>query len=243
MNATSAVVTQGILPVSERKQSRVGAYHGLQARLALDRQTKKDAFKLRHLCYHSNGYIDARANGEFSDPYDAVPSNKTVVIYKDARPVASVRVCAMDPLSSNSKARDLPVTHVFPEEFAGLLKPAERAVEINRLVCHPDQSHNQGLVFILFRMAGFMIQQHDPDLVTSCVRSNHVSFYKRLRFEPIGSPKEYTGLKFMTSFLVCRRESYEKVSKSIPALSISPAARAGYSGLLRGESVPVFGNE
>ncbi len=242
MSLTLAVAAQSKLPASERKQSRTGAFQGLQARLALDRQTKKDAFKLRHLCYHSNGYIDARPNGEFSDPHDSVPSNTTVVIYKDARPVASVRVCAMDPSSSNPEARDLPVTHVFPEEFDGLLKPAERAVEINRLVCHPDLDHNQGLVFILFRMVGFMIQHHDPDLVTSCVRSNHVGFYKRLRFESIGSPKKYTGLNFMTSFLVCRRESYDRVSKAIPALSISPAARAGYNALFRGSSVPVFSN-
>ena len=242
MSITPAVNIQGGLAAGERKQRRITACGGLQARLALDRQTKKDAFRLRHLCYHSNGYIDARANGEFSDPYDSVPSNTTIVLYKDARPVASVRVCGMDPSSADSKARNLPVSHVFPEEFSGLLKPAERAVEINRLVCHPDQSHNQGLVFILFRMAGFMIQQHDPDLVTSCVRSNHVSFYKRLRFEPIGRPRQYTGLKFVTSFLICRRESYDKVSKAIPALSISPAARAGYNGLFRGESVPVFNN-
>ena len=242
MSITPATTVQGGIAASARKQSRISAYSGLQARFALDRQTKKDAFRLRHLCYHSNGYIDARANGEFSDPYDTVPSNTTIVIYKDARPVASVRVCGMDPSSANPKARDLPVSHVFPEDFAGLLKPAERAVEINRLVCHPDQSHDQGLVFILFRMAGFMIQHHDPDLVTSCVRSNHVNFYKRLRFEPIGNPKRYTGLNFITSFLVCRRESYDRVSKAIPALSINPADRAGYDGLFRGESVPVFNN-
>ena len=242
MSATTVNATLGGPAAGGRKQSRIGAYNGLQARLALDRQTKKDAFRLRHLCYHSNGYIDARANGEFSDPYDTVPSNTTVVIYKEGRPVASVRVCGMDPRSANPRARDLPVSHVFPEDFGGLLKPAERAVEINRLVCHPDQGHDQGLVFILFRMVGFMIQHHDPDLVTSCVRSNHVSFYKRLRFEQIGSPRRYTGLNFVTSFLVCRRESYDKVSKAIPALSISPAARAGYSGLFSGGSVPVFGN-
>lgn len=241
MSTTSAIPVHGGPAPSGRKH-RTRAYGGLQARLALDRQTKKDAFRLRHLCYHRNGYIDARANGEFSDPYDTVPSNATIVIYKEARAVASVRVCGMDPSSADPKARDLPVSHVFPDDFAGLLKPAERAVEINRLVCHPDQSHDQGLVFILFRMAGFMIQHHDPDVVTSCVRSNHVGFYKKLRFEPIGSPKQYTGLNFITSFLVCRRESYDKVSKAIPALSISPAARAGYDGLFRGESVPVFGN-
>ena len=216
------------------------AFQGLNVRLALDCQTKKDAFQLRHLCYHSNGFIDACPNGEFSDLYDSVPSNTTFVIYKDARPVASVRICTMDPSSSNPEARVLPVAHVFPEEFNGLLKPAERAVEINRLVCHPDFDHNPGLVFVLLRMVGFMTEHHDPDLLISCVRSNHVGFYKRLQFEPIGDPKLYTGLKFMTSFLVCRRENYRKAERATPTLPISPAARAAYSGLFRGESVPVF---
>ena len=237
MSATLAVAVP-----SGRKQSRNRACGGLQARLALDRQTRRDAFRLRHLCYHSNGYIDARANGEFSDPYDSVPSNTTIVIYKEHQPVASVRVCGMDPRSADPKARELPVSHVFPEDFAGLLKPAERAVEINRLVCHPDQGHDQGLILILFRVLGFVIQHHDPDLITFCVRSNHVGFYKRLLFEPVGKPRQYTGLNFVTSFLVCRRESYDKISKLIPALSISPAARAGYNELFRGESVPVPGN-
>jgi len=242
MNVTPAVAAYDRRPANEHKQSRSGNYVGLRARFALDRQTKRDAFKLRHLSYHSNGYIDARADGEFSDPYDFVPSNRTVVIYDDTRPVASVRVCFMDPSSSNPTARDLPVAHVFPDEFPGLLKPGERAVEINRLVCHPDQGHNQGLVFILFRMVGFMIQHHNPDFVASCVRSNHVGFYKKLRFEPIAGPREYTGLKFMTNFLICRRANYEMVSRTIPILSIAPAAQDHYDSLLCGESVSVFDN-
>lgn len=118
MSAAPAVAAPVGPSASERRQRQASACRGLHARLALDRQTKKDAFRLRHLCYHSNGYIDVRANGEFSDPYDAVASNTTIVIYKDARPVASVRVCAMDPSSPNPDARDLPVAHVFPEEFA-----------------------------------------------------------------------------------------------------------------------------
>ena len=198
---------------------------------------------MRHLSYHANGYIDARANGEFSDPYDSVPTNTTIVVYDDGQPVASVRVCTMDPSSSNPTARDLPVAHVFADEFAAVLKPGERAVELNRLVCHPNQSHNQGLVFTLFRLAGFMIQHHDPDLVASCVRSNHTNFYKRLRFESIAGPREYTGLNFMTNLLVCRRKSYEMVSRSIPILSMNSATHDHYSGLMDGDSISVFGND
>ncbi len=162
MHMTPAIDTHGTPVARDRKQSRINNYVGLRARLAIDRRTRRDAFKLRHLSYHSNGYIDARENGEFSDPYDAVPSNTTVVIYKDTRPVASVRVCTMDLSSVDSTARDLPVAHVFPDEFASLLKPGERAVELNRLVCHPDQSHDKGLVFILFRLAGFFFSIMTP---------------------------------------------------------------------------------
>ena len=44
----------------------------------------------------------------------------------------------------------------------------------------------------------------------------------------------------MTSFLVCRRESYEMVSRTIPILSIDSVVRNNYSKLMRGESVSVF---
>jgi len=243
MNVTPDVAAYHKHHILENKQSKVDKRLGFHARLALDRQTKRDAYKLRHLCYHSNGYIDARKSGEFSDSYDAISLNKTIVIYDREQPVASIRVCCMDLSLSDPAARDLPLAHVFPDELASLLEPDGRVVELNRLVRHPAHAQSQGLVFILFRMADFMIRQHDPDFVASCVRSNHVGFYRRLRFEHVAGPKEYTGLNFMTNFLACRRTSYEMVRRIIPVLRISPAAYSLYEGLLRGETVPVFDHE
>lgn len=243
MNITPDVTTYHQRLLVENKQSKVDKCLGFHARLALDAQTKRDAYKLRHICYHSSGYIDARANGEFSDSYDAVSSNKTIVIYDDGQAVASIRVCCMDLASPDLAANDLPLAHVFPDELASLLRPHGRAIELNRLVRHPAHAQSQGLVFILFRMADFLIRQHDPDFVASCVRSNHVGFYRRLRFEHIAGPKKYTGLSFMTNFLACQRASYEMVRRIIPVLRISPAAYSLYEGMLLGETVPVFDHE
>ena len=155
------------------------------ARSARDPRTRSDAFRLRHLCYSSKGYIDSRPNRQFSDEYDSVSDNTTVVLYKEEQAVGSVRVCAMAPHARRRKTRHLPVAHVFPTDMQALLKDRSKAVEINRLVCHPDHDHSPGLVFMLMRMADYVIRQQDPDFVTSCVRSNHVSFYKRLNLYDI----------------------------------------------------------
>ena len=216
---------------------------GFEARIAQDPQTRRDAYRLRHLCYASKGYIDPRSNGQFSDEYDASPENTSVVIYEDGQAVGSVRVCTMNNARHSHGARDLPVASVFPEDMEGVLSPDRSAVEINRLVCHPSHPQAQGLVFVLIRMADYVIRRHDPDLIASCVRTNHVPFYKRLRFEQVAGPRLYTGLKFMTNFMVLQRERCDMVRRIVPVLRISPGTATVYENLWFGESVPVFGHD
>lgn len=215
-------------------------WNGFEARLARDRRTRRDAFRLRHLCYTSKGYIDVRADGEFHDEFDTRPDNTTIVIYDEDRPIGSVRVCTMEPQARRRKVAHLPVAHVFPQDVAALLGERRRAVEINRLVCDPAHDQSLGLVFILMRMADFVIRRHDPDFVTSCVRSNHVGFYKRLKFEQLAGPRLYTGLKFMTTFMAARREIFDMVRETVPMLQISPGAAASYARLWDGHPVAVF---
>jgi hypothetical protein len=222
------------------RQRQARTPRGFYARAAIDSQTRRDAFRLRHTCYHSKGYIDARPDGEFSDPHDMVASNTTIVLYEDGRPLGSVRVCTADKRAEQPEARQLPLAHSFPEDLESLLGADARALEINRLVCHPAHAQSQGLVFMLMRMSVFIIQQHDPDFVISCVRSNHVGFYKRLRFEHVAGPRPYAGLKFTTNFLACRREKFGMLRRVVPALRISEAEGQVYAGMMRGEAVPVF---
>ena len=106
---------------------------------------------LRHLCYHAEGYIDPRSNEEFSDTHDFAGRSRTIVVYEGAEPIGSVRVCT----ARRSLGEALPLADTFPDEFATAFAPYELAVEINRLVCHPEYSQNQAVVFVLIRMASY----------------------------------------------------------------------------------------
>ena len=222
------------------RHRRPDQWDGVHARMALDSRTRADAFRLRHLCYASKGYIDIRDNGLFSDEYDAEPDNTTMVVYDRDQPIGSVRVCTMTTPARPGRVRALPVAHVFPTDVAALLTPGTQAVEINRLVTHPDHAQSLGLVFVLMRLSGYVIGKYNPNFVTSCVRANHVPFYKRLQFDQVAGPQLYTGLKFMTNFMVARQERYDIVRRTVPVLNLSAEVVSEYDRLWAGDSVAVF---
>jgi len=239
MNVTPSIADYLNHAATESKLSRAET-PSLHARLALDAETRADAFRLRHLCYHSNGYIDAREDGQFSDEHDRPASNRTMVIYLAGQAVASVRVCCTDAASDDPAARELPLAKVFGPELDALRGGTGRAIEINRLVRHPDHAHDQGLVFVLFRMAGFLIKQDNPDFVASCVRTNHAGFYRRMRFEHVAGPRPYAGLKFSTNFLACPRSSFDAVQRFVPVLRMGQETLLRYGALFDGETVSVL---
>jgi hypothetical protein len=213
-----------------------------EVRAALDNETRRDAFRLRHLCYSSKGYIDRLPSGEFSDAADESPENVTLVIYETGLAVGSIRVCCMANGEGRRDPAQLPLATTFGPELAELLGDEGRAVEHNRLVCHPDWSQSQALVFALMRVADFVVRHNDPDFITACVRSNHVGFWKRLRFEHIAGPRVYAGLKFSTNFLAVRRAKYDVVRRMVPLLRLTPEDNQAYAAIFDGESVPVYRN-
>ena len=210
----------------------------LHVRLANDSWTRREAFRLRHLCYRSEGYIDPKINEEFCDEYDFGRRSQTLVLYDAVDAIGSVRVCT----ARRADGEALPLAATFPAEFEDVFRPHELAVEINRLVCHPSQAQNQ-VVFLLIRMADYLIREIAPGLIAICVRSNHVMFWKRLRFQNIAGPKLYSGLKFPTNFLVLPSNRCDLVRKLVPMLRITEAETAAYRRLLRSETVQVFGHE
>lgn len=217
----------------------------LTARLAVDRKTKQDCYKLRHLSYFTEGHIEARRGGVFSDEYDDQPTVQTVVIYKGSQAVASTRICVLTRGPDGSASGSIPAEHVFPEEVEALFRrdvasPVERVVEINRLVRHPDLADNKSLVFLLFRLAGYFILKSDAGAVVSCVRRNHIPFYTRLRFSEVAGPRVYHGVKFSTHLLSCLRPQYDAVRRMVPVLDVAGAVRAQYDRLSQGETVAVM---
>ena len=233
----SAEQDRGTIDLAAR-QERSFRHQPLRVRLVNDSWTRREAFRLRHFCYRSEGYIDARPNEEFSDEYDFGRRSQTLVLYDGVEAIGSVRVCT----ARRADGEVLPLASTFAAEFGSMFDAYDMAVEINRLVCHPSRSQSQ-VVFTLIRMADYLIRQTAAGFIAICVRSNHVGFWKRLRFQNVAGPRIYAGLKFPTNFLALPVDRCDLVRKMVPMLRISEAESAAYARLQQSETVQVFGHD
>jgi hypothetical protein len=208
-------------------------------RRALDPQTRRDAYALRHASYLASGYIDARRNGLFSDRYDLLPSSHTIAVYQDERAVAAVRVCFL----SSGNLDTAPAGTTFPDEVGNLLAALPRrrgkpqAAEITRLVRSPSAENNQGLVFLLLRVAGYLALQEDVPLLMSCVRQNHVPFYRRIGCNTASGLRPYPGLKCAMQLLACPRENYDEACATFPIMDPFAGPADAFDGFMAGSSV------
>lgn len=223
-----------------------GSNHGIPlgvpqytARLARDTATRQDAYALRYLCYLDGGFITPNKQKSFSDKFDELSNTETAVVYQDDEPIASVRACFLS-LSSPTPA---PARDTFPNEVEALLSPYRRsdrgmeAVETTRLVTSPRFANDQGLVFMLYRLAGLLGIQRDVRILLSCVRHNHVPFYRRLRYKEIGGPRIYPGLTCPMHLLACSRGDYDAVRGRFPLMDPDAFPRDDVSGFLIGHSM------
>ena len=163
------------------------------ARLALDAQTRRDAYRLRYDSYLTSGFIEPNETRLFQDIYDDLPNCQTIVLYDQDEPVASVRTCV---LAFGSRQRS-PAMDTYPEEVTELLRQQAatgiggRGIETTRLVRSPAAENNQGLVFLLYRLAGYLGMMARTQVLFACVRQNHVPFYRRLGYNAITEARPY----------------------------------------------------
>ena len=209
------------------------------ARLALDEATRRDVYSLRYLCYLDGGFIAPNKDKLFSDKFDLQSNTQTVAVYQDDEPVASVRVCFL----SLFHPTPAPVRDTFPDQLGKLLSQCRRstqgmeAVEITRLVRSPRFANDQSLVFVLYRLAGLLGIQRDVRMILSCVRQNHVAFYRRLRYCEIAGPRSYPGLRCPMHLLACTREDYDAVRSRFPLMDPDAFPGDDVSGFLAGQSM------
>ncbi len=209
-----------------------------KAVLAFGERARRDAFALRHASYLDGDFIERRPDGLFHDRYDELPNARTIVVYEHARPVASVRVCFLSEEDPRSPARD-----AFSSEIESILAatPAGRtpskAAEITRLVRSPDCANNQGLVFLLYRLAGRLVLNRDVQVILSSVRDNHVAFYRRLGFERASPPAAYPGLRCPMSLLRCSRSSYDRTRTGFRLMDPDAVPPGTFDGFEEGWSI------
>jgi hypothetical protein len=237
-------------PIVTPGRARGGArprlgHTGLTARLALDEQTRNDAYSVRYLSYLSGGFIDPLPEALFSDADDAKPNAQCVVIYKHGRPVASVRMCVLDLTPGLTGWDEIPASRIFPEDVSALAasishgRPA-RMMEINRLVRHPDYATDFELVFVLFRFVSYMLHVKSADMMLNCVRKNHSPFYRRMHFEYVAGPRRYAGVKFETNLMACPEANFDRIREEIPVVGADRRTHESYAALLAGETTQVF---
>ena len=223
-------------------RANVGANHRANqytACLAIDESTRRDAFALRYRSYLSSGFIEKNVTELFTDKFDDLSSTQTVVIYGQDKPLASIRLCYLSRHDSTSS----PAQGTFPEAVTQLLEgsPAgqhgHEAVELTRLVRCPSAANNQGLVFLLLRVAGHLALQTDFRMILSCVRQHHVAFYKRLRFQEATGPRPYPGLTCPMQMLTCTRADYDEARAGFPIIDPDATSTRSLDGILNGEVV------
>jgi N-acyl amino acid synthase FeeM len=211
------------------------------ARLALVAQTRRDAYRLRYDSYLTSGFIEPNDTGQFQDVYDDLPNCQTIVIYDQGEPVASVRTCT---LAFGSRQRS-PAMDTYPEQVTALLSQhagigfGGRGIETTRLVRSPAAENNQGLVFLLYRLAGYIGMMAYSQVLFACVRQNHVPFYRRLGYEPVTEPKPYPGLKCPMLLMACTRQRYDEIRSVFPLIDPYASETEALDGFLLGEIIPV----
>lgn len=218
---------------SARANPRPSFYTG---RLAITDDVRRDAYRVRYRSYVAGGYILPNATGLFSDAYDDMPNARTIVIYDQEVPVASVRTCTL------ARGTDLtsPAREIFREEIDTLLAGnadafAGRGIETNRLVRSPEAENNQGLVFLLFRMAAYVAICSHSQIHLACARTNHAPFYKRMGYEAASGLRPYPGLTCEMRLLESDRGRLDSVRQTFPVIDPLGGSTGNLAGFFKGE--------
>lgn len=217
----------------------------LVARLALTPRVLQDAWSVRHAAYASHGFIDAREDGLFMDPCDHFSSTRVGVVYKNGRPVGTVRVCLYAPGSDVQGADHIPAMEVFGPEIANLLAPgagasrAPRVVEIMRLATDPSVAGQRDVALALFLAAGYVMWDFRVNAAVCAVRRHHLPIYSRLGFQQITAPRPYPKLKFETALMARVASNTEDLQRAMPMLPVSPNDDV-YDDFVAGRAVKLF---
>ena len=232
-----STVTRPRAPTSAALQARHRSTYRVQ--LAVTPKTRRDAYQLRHDSYVNGGYLEPQPDGLFRDGYDDKPNAHTIVIYESATPIASVRVCFL----SQGDDSALPVQSMFPSLVHALVDtlPGKNgtfgAAEVNRLVRCPHKVNDNGLVFFLYKVAGYLMVLNDVRLILSCARKNHVTFYRRLKFQEVSGPMVYPGLNCPMHLLALPRDDYDTVRASLSPLDPDSVPQQAFAGFAEGRPI------
>lgn len=225
---------------------RVQLHGDVATRLALSDEFLRDAFRLRYIAYRARNYIDEHPDHIFSDEFDHRPRSKTILAYRDDRLAASARTCLYDPEEAVTANNRTPAFELFHGEIESLVNGSQipgvsgRAVEVTRLVSHPDFERDHRVIYALLMTIGYIILDQDSKIVYSAVRRNHIPFYRRFGFIQITDPKPYPGLHFDTALIAFIKGMGNQGSLDIRIFEEVTKNDDQYSSLISGHRTPIY---
>ena len=243
-----SILGQRLLRTTEITPRPARRSDGVTARLVIDDdETFREALALRYEAYVAAGYLAPRSEALFSDTHDNSSLSKTVVLYNQGEPAASVRVCMLGHRDGNERPGDLPAAAMFRHEIdtcldgeaAGGRRP--RAVEITRLACSPHHARDITLLMGLYHIVGYLILHFRADIIFAAVTVNHAPFYRRMGFREIAPARDYPGLDVQTLLMGCRTSEHRGIPGKLMSLAEISLSDDTYLGLVTGQPVPVFG--
>ncbi len=199
------------------------------------------AYRIRHDGYLSYKYITQWDNGLFVDRYDGRENVRTVIVFKDGRAAATVRVCLFDVTSQFPDAERVPAMEIFDTEIRELMRslarsgPATRAVEVTRMARLPEFSSDMGIIHALFRAVGYLILFFDADVVLNACRPHHMPMYRRFGFQKLEEPRQYPNLTYKAGLMGCFRSTYGSAAEKLSFLNGISTDDHQYVSLIAGE--------
>jgi hypothetical protein len=145
-------------------------------------------YRLRHDAYVRKGYIAPEPSGMMSDEWDDLPTTTHFVARQGENIVGTVRLVL-------DSASGLPTERVFPEEIRRLRTQGRKLAEASTMiVCPPHRDSDCRLWRRLSRAVWERAEALRVDDLCIAVTPNHLAFYERLLFEPLGPPRRYQRL-------------------------------------------------
>ena len=197
--------TLAFRPRQDSLPTEEGSWHGdaksFELRILDNENAIREALRLRGRAYTAIGYDIEKADGEYSDQFDELPTTVLLGAYDQDRLVGSVRLCFSLPQSLST----LPCAAYY-----AALKDMHRTqshgfVEVSRLSIEPDlnnMSYRTTLYAFLVRASLTAALAAGVSMLLIATRPDWVRFYRyMLGFQQIGEPALYPPGDFKITLL------------------------------------------
>ena len=197
--------TLAFRPRQDSLPTEEGSWHGdaksFELRILDNENAIREALRLRGRAYTAIGYDIEKADGEYSDRFDELPTTVLLGAYDQDRLVGSVRLCFSLPQSLST----LPCAAYY-----AALKDMHRTqshgfVEVSRLSIEPDlnnMSYRTTLYAFLVRASLTAALAAGVSMLLIATRPDWVRFYRyMLGFQQIGEPALYPPGDFKITLL------------------------------------------